>query len=153
VNKVIKPTIGRVVWFWSAAAAWQHPDAQPWAALVTHVWADDCVSLAAFDQNGDLSPQHKAYLWNGEGERPLGAHAEWMPYQKGQAAKVDVDVVALATKVLELESQLKTAMQMLMESTKAKAEPAPPPSVPSVPSVPPLASAQSTNSVPFPAGK
>lgn len=84
---MIKPTIGRVVWYWSAAAAWQHPDAQPNPALVTFIHSDDCVNLAVFDQSGDHKPVTTVVLWQGDGERPLGEHCEWMPYQKTVAAK------------------------------------------------------------------
>ena len=28
-------------------------------------------------------------LWHGEGESPDHPHCEWMPYQKGQAAKTE----------------------------------------------------------------
>lgn len=84
---MIKPTIGRVVWYWSDAAALNtQPDAQPCPALVAKVIADDRVNLAAFDEIGHSFPRPGVFLWQGEGERPQSEYCEWMPYQKTQAA-------------------------------------------------------------------
>lgn len=80
---MIQPTIGRVVWF--------HPYATEatYAAIICHVWSDTCVNLVTFNSNGESIPQHSAFLWQGEGERPASNYAEWMPYQLGQAAKTE----------------------------------------------------------------
>lgn len=86
---MIKPTIGRVVWF--------HPEFQPdsgsnertQAAIVCYVHSDTMVNLAVFDENGVASSQTSVWLFQGEGERPAGPYAEWMPYQQGQAAKAE----------------------------------------------------------------
>lgn len=81
---MIKPTIGRVLWFYSD----QHTDGdQPKAALVCHVWSDTCVNLAVFDANGVASNVTSVLLFQGEGQRPSKSFAEWMPYQVGQAKK------------------------------------------------------------------
>ena len=82
---MIKPTIGRVVWF--------HPlDADPeitHAAIVCHVWSDVEVNLCVFDSNGGSYPTKRTFLYQGEGDRPTHNFAEWMPYQQGQAAKTE----------------------------------------------------------------
>lgn len=84
---MIKPTIGQVVWYWKNIDEQQKEGAQPFAALVTFVHSDELVNLATFDRNGDTYPVVGVPLFQGEGERPSGKHCEWMPYQKGQAAK------------------------------------------------------------------
>ena len=89
---MIKPTVGRVVWFYPAGSANKE---QPLAAIIAHVWSDTCVNLAVFDANGISSNQTSVFLWPGEGEAPTSLFAEWMPYQKEQAAKTE-----------QLESQL-----------------------------------------------
>lgn len=105
---MIKPSIGRVVWFWTCAGEAEKPNAQPFAALVTYVHSDDCVNLAVFDREGDHIPHAAIQLWNGEGERPRSLHCEWMPYQKGQAAKQEsgIDSTMLANKIAALEAEL-----------------------------------------------
>jgi len=83
---MIKPTIGRVVWFHPAGSTEQE---QPFTALICHVWSDTCVNLAIFDYNGIPSNQTSVFLYQGEGEKPSSQYAEWMPYQQGQAAKTE----------------------------------------------------------------
>jgi hypothetical protein len=86
---MIKPTIGRVVWFYPAGHS---PGAQPLAAIIAHVWSDACVNLAIFDQNGQpLGPGHTSILLLQEGhEIPTGGnYCTWMPYQVGQAQKTE----------------------------------------------------------------
>lgn len=81
---MIKPTIGRVVWFREV----QEEAAQPKSALICFVHSDTEVNLAVFDHNGNPFSMRKVTLYQGEGPRPEGIFAEWMPYQIGQAAKV-----------------------------------------------------------------
>jgi hypothetical protein len=88
---VIKPTIGRVVWFTPATSdnTLARNGTQPLAALVTCVWSDTCVNLAVFDANGIATNRTSVLLLQGDGDRPDGYFCEWMPYQKGQAAKTE----------------------------------------------------------------
>jgi len=90
-KSVIKPTPGRVVWF--------HPPvdgqmalngSEPCAALITYVWSDTMVNLVAFDHNG-VPHSRTSVLCSDDGEAPGNASWwwEWMPYQKGQAAKYE----------------------------------------------------------------
>jgi hypothetical protein len=83
---MIKPTVGRVVWFHPPRST---PDHQPQAALVAYVWSDTLVNLAVFDHNGIASNYTSVLLYQGEGERPASEFCEWMPYQQGQAAKTE----------------------------------------------------------------
>jgi hypothetical protein len=85
---MIRPTVGRVVWYWPAAIKGKD-DRQPKAAIIAFVHSDEEVNLAVFDSDGETYPQEHVVLWHGEGETPNRPHAEWMPYQKGQAAKTE----------------------------------------------------------------
>lgn len=85
---MITPTVGRVVWYWPTGRV----EGQPQVALIAHVWSDTCVNLAIFDDNGVPYPKPptSVLLVQDGNERPNGGHfCEWMPYQKGQAAKTE----------------------------------------------------------------
>jgi hypothetical protein len=84
---MIKPTVGRVVWFWAQGMDSSDPDHQPEAALITHVWSDECVNLCVFNRDGVPFSRTSVTLWQSEGPAPSFDHCEWMPFQKGQAAK------------------------------------------------------------------
>jgi hypothetical protein len=87
---MIKPTVGRVVWFWPASTTPKGtPDAQPLAATIAYVHSDTMVNLTVHDRDGETYGLTSVKLWHGEGESPDMPHAEWMPYQKGQAAKTE----------------------------------------------------------------
>jgi hypothetical protein len=81
---MIKPTIGRVVWYWEDGR-----QKQPLPGLVCYVHSDTMVNLAIFDVNGVPKPCTSVFLYQGDSERPSVHFAEWMPYQKGQAAKTE----------------------------------------------------------------
>ena len=92
---MIKPTIGRVMWFWPVAS---ERGAQPYASLVTYVHDDNMVNLVAFTTDGAPFPAGSvAIVQDGSpyvaGDLP---YAEWMPYQKGQAAKSEALEAKLA---------------------------------------------------------
>ena len=91
---MIKPTIGRVVWLWpSAELATEiayRDKTLPLAATVAYVWSDCLVNLAAVDQNGRQFHLNRVQLVQGSDQcTPGGTYCEWMPSQKGRAAKVD----------------------------------------------------------------
>lgn len=94
-NPIIKPTVGRVVWFHpyvnSAEAGFaRHQDGQPYAAIVTHVWNGRLVNLSVFDADGVAHSRTSVELVQGYDTVPgNGFYCEWMPYQKGQAAKTE----------------------------------------------------------------
>lgn len=89
----ITPTPGRVVWFFpgSLDALHDFPSVkagQPLAALVACVNDDDTINLAVFDPCGNPWGRQNVVL--DQGREPIDpgmSRAEWMPYQKGQAAK------------------------------------------------------------------
>ncbi len=92
---MIKPTVGRIMWYWPSKV---EDEGQPLAAIVVRVWSDNMVNLAVF--NADGVPQPRTSVPIVQDGSPYAAgnspYCEWMPYQKGQAAKAEA-----------LESQLK----------------------------------------------
>ena len=106
---MIEPTIGRVVLFWPTLAyardkGMAYEDSgKPLAALVTYVHGDRMVNLTVHDHNGVTWPVCSVPLVQ-EGDDaviPGSFYCEWMPYQKGQAAKTEAleKVVGEATPV------------------------------------------------------
>jgi hypothetical protein len=95
---MIKPSIGRVVWFTPATSDFptapepklSYDGKQPLAAIVTYVHSDTMVNLAVFDTNGTNISCTSVPLHQPENERPTAYFCEWMPYQqavaKGQIA-------------------------------------------------------------------
>jgi len=89
---MIKPTVGRVVWFYPDGSS---PSSQPRAAIIAAVWGDRCVNLMVIESNGvPMSHPPTSVMLVQEGDPvPKGAdgsncrHCTWMPYQQGQAAK------------------------------------------------------------------
>lgn len=94
MTTTIKPTVGRVVWFYPSAAPLPEGFAvpelgQPLAAIVARVWHERSVNLAVFDANGvSHAFQSVPLIQEGE-EAPDGHHAAWMPYQISQAKKAE----------------------------------------------------------------
>lgn len=90
---MIKPTIGRVVWVHRPQSIDQ---TQPEVGFITFVHQDDLINVAGFNANGEVFCHTSIYLHNppegGDHARPEWARnywTEWMPYQKGQAAKTE----------------------------------------------------------------
>jgi len=89
---MIHPTNGRVVLFTPGDdfKGVQHDKAQPLAAQVCHVWGDRMVNLLVTDSNATLFSETSVTLLQDDDAKPeLRRFAEWMPYQKGQAAKTE----------------------------------------------------------------
>lgn len=84
---MISPTVGRVVLFRPAGAT---RETEPYPALVARVWSDRMINVGGFDHNGDPFKATSVTLLQDDDEPDAGrAWAEWMPYQKGQAAKTE----------------------------------------------------------------
>jgi hypothetical protein len=86
---VIKPTIGRVVWYYEESA--QHSPGfttdQPVPALICYVHSDRRINIGGFDASGDaFSRRFITLIQDGEVVEG-GAYACWMPYQKGAAIR------------------------------------------------------------------
>ena len=96
---MIKPTVGRVVWFFKYVPGQGHKG--PLAAHVAYVHSDSMVNLMAIDENGNPRSETSVYLRQDNSEYPPSNYCEWMPYQQGQAAKAE----ALEKKLSEAEKQ------------------------------------------------
>ncbi|MES2247592.1 MAG: DUF2829 domain-containing protein [Pseudomonadota bacterium] len=95
-NPIIIPTIGRVVWYrpaprtGSSGFSPHHTPNTPYAAIVACVWNDALVNLSVFDANGTPHSRTSVALIQAGQEPPTdNAYCEWMPFQKGQAARQD----------------------------------------------------------------
>lgn len=84
---MIKPTIGRKVWFWAHKPNSGYENSQPEDATVVFVFNHSTVNLRVTDHSGTSRPETSVALWDGEGEQPVTRHAQWMPFQLGQAKK------------------------------------------------------------------
>jgi len=86
---MIKPTVGRVVWFQPAKSEDEPLREQPLAAIIAYVWNDRMVNLGGFDENGAPFAATSVTLIQEEDDtQPAsGYFAQWMPYQVGQAKK------------------------------------------------------------------
>ena len=91
---MIKPTIGRVI-IVKRATPFTPEDGIP--ALVCRVWSDRCINAAGFNEGGTpVSFSSLTLLQDDDTPPPSGPYAEWMPYQKGQAAKTEALEAAAA---------------------------------------------------------
>jgi hypothetical protein len=93
---MIKPTIGRVVLYYpgnevATSLGMTVLSEQPMDAHVVHVWDDRLVNLAVFDHAGKPWALGSVKLLQDGDDKPNAgeSYAEWMPYQKGQAAKYE----------------------------------------------------------------
>lgn len=86
---MIKPTVGRVVLYYRHGKMQFDANEQPEAATVAYAHSDTMINLSVVDHNGGQFPATSVFLYQGDGERPESAYAEWMPYQVGQAAKTE----------------------------------------------------------------
>lgn len=84
---MIKPTVGRVVWFYKYSSGQGHKG--PLAAHVAKVYDDTCVNLMVIDEGGTPRSETSVLLVQEDGEAPTSDYCTWMPYQKGQAAKTE----------------------------------------------------------------
>lgn len=98
---MIKPTVGRVVWFHNQGimkGIADHGSQQPMAATVAYVFSDRMVNLSVVDHAGVQFAHTSVPLVQDDESPPAGqVYCEWMPYQKGQAS---------STQRAELEAEL-----------------------------------------------
>ncbi|RQS39760.1 hypothetical protein [Burkholderia sp. Bp8990] len=87
---MIEPTVGRVVHFTPSKGSAILKHEQPLAAIITYVWNPRMVNLAVFDANGATHACTSVTLLQDEDvPNEAGYYAQWMPLQKGQAAKTE----------------------------------------------------------------
>lgn len=86
---MIKPTIGRVVWFFPHGVGRPDEKRQPNPMLVAFVHeGGELVNLGGFNSNGQPISACSVRLLQEESQYPVvEAFCCWMPYQIGQAAK------------------------------------------------------------------
>lgn len=89
---MIKPTVGRIVWYYKDALQTnivQHGlSTDPLAAQICMVWNDRLVNLHVIDANGTAHAVTSVELvQEGEPAPSAGRYCKWMPYQVGQAKK------------------------------------------------------------------
>lgn len=93
---MIVPTIGRRVWYWPGAGNDHRvlDRTQAFDAGVVFVHDDHRVNLDVTDHTGRHFAVGNCFLYQGEDdpdpalrEPPKEDFAQWMPYQRGQAAK------------------------------------------------------------------
>jgi len=97
-DTIIKPTIGRRLWYWPSqfdqgalankpsSTMTVNPTGQPCDAGVCYVHGDRLVNLVVSDHLGTLHQRHSVTLvQNGETPPANTGYATWMPYQIGQA--------------------------------------------------------------------
>lgn len=90
MSAVITPTPGRIVWYWPAPNdGIPAVNKQPLAGIVASVHDDRRINLSVIDAYGNHHSRSNVLLLQ-DGDMPgPGSFAEWMPYQKGQAAKTE----------------------------------------------------------------
>jgi hypothetical protein len=93
---MIEPSIGRKVWYRAgktgAGAHMKRFGDQPFDASVVFVHNPRSVNLVVWDHAGVPWRQDKVQLLQDDDKAPNVAergYAEWMPFQKGQAAKTE----------------------------------------------------------------
>lgn len=90
---MISPTVGRIVWYRPAqgfdTAMTVYDWLKPLAATVAYVWSDTCVNLSVVDHAGVVHQKTSVHLHQGDGPCASSPFCQWMPYQKGQAAKTE----------------------------------------------------------------
>lgn len=95
---MIKPTVGRVLWFYPSVAWAAENDVaygvpgEPLTALIAHVINDSMLNLSVFDQNGEQWAVTSVPLLEENvplNDESMSSYAVWMPYQKGQDAKAE----------------------------------------------------------------
>lgn len=79
---IMKPTIGRVVFYNRYGTPGGEHKSEESAAIITKVHNDSCVDLCVLNPSGIHFNQKVI-----QGDQP--GHWEWMPYQKGQAQKTE----------------------------------------------------------------
>lgn len=93
MSDIIKPTPGRVVWYYPTAHdGIAQLNGQPLAAIVAGIHNDTLVNLAVFDAYGNTQQRSNVHLVQPGEAAPDHAHAAWMPYQV-KAAGIELPVV------------------------------------------------------------
>lgn len=88
----IKPTIGRVVWFYPHG---HREGSLPHAAMIAFVHSDSLVNLGVLDPNGrSYNETSVSLIQDGDPAPDSGRYATWMPFQIGQAKRAEAEPVS-----------------------------------------------------------
>lgn len=105
-TNIIKPTVGRIVWYWPSAATQKmcnlscNDPLQPMAAVISYVWHDRMVNLHVIDHAGMEGSITSVSLIQPGDDVPEGRdYCQWMPYQQQQTRK---DAAATSTQAAAL---------------------------------------------------
>lgn len=121
---MIEPGIGRIVHFYPAGHA---PGALPHAAMVVGISSERVINLAIWDHEGHHYHGTDVQLLQDDDVPTEGhCHAEWMPFQKGQAAKTEALQAQLAAPPAPAPQP---APQPQQQAAPVQQEPAPAPQV------------------------
>jgi hypothetical protein len=103
MSQIIKPTVGRKVWYRPSQGdklgpiPMQASTGQPLDATIIAVWGDRMINVLVTDIVGRQFPVLSCMLLQpGDtpltdlGGAPVGRYCEWMPYQVATAAPADV---------------------------------------------------------------
>lgn len=83
---MIKPTVGRVVWYYPDGAM-AFPGDKPRAAIIAHVHNDRKINIAWFGRDGSPNQAQGVPLLQDDDPAPNNDEfCQWMPYQKDVAA-------------------------------------------------------------------
>lgn len=88
---MIKPSIGRRVWYWPSDSDRTTMTAsdpkQPCDSGIAYVHGDRLVNLSVADHNGVMHRRTSVQLLQDDDAPPSsgGGYAQWMPYQVGQS--------------------------------------------------------------------
>lgn len=136
-TNLIKPTVGRVVWYWPSLATMNVHDmfsnepTQPMAAHVAYVWHDRMVNLVAYDHKGKVHALPSVSLIQPGDDVPEGRDfCQWMPHQVKEQGQVITATVESTEKpiaspaVLSLEQAIRehqadVAPRVTMEDIEA----------------------------------
>src|SRR5579885_1551326 len=81
---MIRPTVGRIVWFYVRG------DAEEQAAIVTKVWNERLINVTVFSPSGAVEGYGSIRLLQDEDPVPAAeAHCRWMPYQTSVAQRTE----------------------------------------------------------------
>jgi len=87
----MKPSIGRVVWYYPA----NHGDGQPWPALIAYVHSDERINVGGFRYDGTPFNDSDVALYLPDSAVPSeGPYCTWMPYQVSAASEATAKVPA-----------------------------------------------------------
>jgi len=87
----MKPSIGRVVWYYPA----NHGDGQPWPALIAYVHPNEQITVGGFRADGTPFDDRWITLYLPDAPLPQeGPYCTWMPYQVSAASEAAAKVPA-----------------------------------------------------------